>query len=39
VTPLSDVQKKILSLLDFPVNIYTQLASGFPKPAGIMTEP
>lgn len=39
VTPLSDVQKKILSLLDFPVNIYTQLASGFPKPVGKMTEP
>ena len=39
VTPLSEVQEKILSLLDFPVVIYTQLASGFPKPAGKMTEP
>jgi transposase len=39
VTPLSDVQGKILSLLDFPVDIYTQLVSGFPKPAGKMTEP
>ena len=39
VTPLSDVQGKILSLLDFPVDIYTQLISGFPKPAGKMTEP
>jgi transposase len=39
VTPLSDVQTKILSLLDFSVDIYTQLISGFPKPAGKMTEP
>jgi len=39
VTPLSEVQKKILFLLDFPVDIYTQLISGFPKPAGKMTEP
>jgi transposase len=38
VTPLSDVQGKILSLLDFPADIYTQLVSGFPKPAGKMTE-
>ena len=39
VTPLSEVQEKILSLLDFPVDIYTQLISGFLKPAGKMTEP
>jgi transposase len=39
VTPLSDVQEKILSLLDFPVDIYTQLISSFPKPTGKMTEP
>jgi transposase len=39
VTPLSVVQGKILSLLDFSVDIYTQLVSGFPKPAGKMTEP
>jgi hypothetical protein len=39
VTPLSDVQGKILSLLDFSVDIYTQLISGFSKPAGNMTEP
>ena len=39
VTPLSEVQVKILSLLDFPVDIYAQLISGFPKPAGKMTEP
>jgi transposase len=39
VTPLSDVQKKILALLDFSVDIYTQLVSSFPKPAGKMTEP
>jgi hypothetical protein len=39
VTPLSEVQGKILSLLDFPADIYTQLVSGFPKPAGKMTEP
>lgn len=39
VTPLSEVQEKILSLLDFPVDIYTLLISGFPKPAGKMTEP
>ncbi len=39
VTPLSNVQVKILALLDFSVDIYTQLVSGFPKPAGRMTEP
>lgn len=39
VTPLSDVQGKILSLLDFPVAIYTGLVSGFPEPTGKMTEP
>jgi transposase len=39
VTPLSDVQQKILSLLDFPSDIYTQLVNGFSKPAGKMTEP
>jgi len=39
VTPLSDVQAKILSLLDFSAEIYTQLISGFPQPAGKMTEP
>jgi transposase len=39
ITPLSDAQAKILFLLDFPVDIYTQLVSGFPKPAGKMTEP
>ena len=39
VTPLSDVQEKILSLLDFPVDIYTQLVSGFPKSTEKMTEP
>jgi transposase len=39
VTPLSDVQQKILSLLDFPSDIYTRLVLGFPKPAGKMTEP
>ncbi len=32
VTPLSDVQTKILSLLDFPSDIYTQLTSNFSKP-------
>ena len=39
VTPLSNVQKKILALLDFSVDIYTQLVSSFPKPAGKMPEP
>jgi transposase len=39
VTPLSDVHKRILSLLDFPLHIYAQLVSGSPKPAGKMTEP
>ena len=39
VSPLSDVQEKILSLLDFSTNIYSQLTRGFPKPAGKMTEP
>jgi transposase len=32
VTPLSDVQAKILSLLDFPTDTYTQLANNFSKP-------
>jgi transposase len=39
VTPLSEVQQKILSLLDFSSDIYTRLAVEFPKPAGKMTEP
>jgi transposase len=39
VSPLSDVQQKILSLLDFSADIYSQLTSGFPDTAGIMTEP
>jgi transposase len=39
VTPLSDVQAKILSLLDFPIDIYTQLANNFSKPVSKMTEP
>jgi transposase len=39
VTPLSDIQVKILSLLNFPVDIYTHLVSGFPKSVGKMTEP
>jgi transposase len=32
MTPLSDVQGKILSLLDFPTHVYAQLADIFPKP-------
>lgn len=39
VTPLSVVQDKVLSLLDFSSDIYTQLVSNFPKPTGKMTEP
>jgi transposase len=39
VTPLSQVQQKILSMLDFPSDIFTRLVDGFPKPAGKMTEP
>jgi len=39
VTPLSDVQGKILALLDFPVLIYAQLANDFPKPTIKLTEP
>lgn len=39
VSPLSEVQTKILPLLDFSVEIYAQLASGFPKPVGKLTEP
>ena len=39
VTPLSDIQGKIISLLDFPINIYAQLANNFPKPTNKMTEP
>lgn len=34
VTPLSELHKKILSLLDFPVAIYSQLVGEFPGPAG-----
>lgn len=34
VTPLSELHEKILSLLDFPVDIYGQLAAEFPGPAG-----
>jgi transposase len=34
VTPLSALHKKILSLLDFPVAIYSQLVGEFPGPAG-----
>jgi transposase len=39
VTPLSEVQQKILSLLSFPSDSYTRLVNGFSKPAGKMTEP
>ena len=39
VTPLSDVHQKILSLLDFPAEIYTRLVGQFSKPTGEMTEP
>ena len=39
VTPLSEVQGKILSLLNFPVHIYIQLVNNFPKPTSKMTEP
>ena len=38
VTPLSDVQGIILSLLDFPLHIYVQLVNNFPRPTSIMTE-
>jgi transposase len=34
VTPLSELHEKILSLLDFPVDIYSQLVGKFPGPAG-----
>ncbi len=34
VTPLSELQKKILSLLECPVAIYSQLVGEFPGPAG-----
>jgi transposase len=39
MTPFSEVQGKILSLLDFSINIYSQLAHNFPKPTAKMTEP
>jgi transposase len=39
VTPLSEVQQRILSLLDFSPDIYTRLVNEFPKPAGKLTEP
>jgi hypothetical protein len=32
VTPLSDLQQKILSLLDFSPDIYTRLAADSSKP-------
>lgn len=34
ITPLSELHKKILSLLDFPAEIYSQLVGEFPGPAG-----
>lgn len=34
VTPLSALHEKILSLMDLPVDIYSQLAAEFPGPAG-----
>jgi transposase len=39
VTPLSEVQQKILSLLGFSSDIYTRLVNEFPKPTGKITEP
>ena len=39
VTPLSNLQTQILSLLGFPVEIYTQLVSEFPLFAANLTEP
>ena len=39
VTSLSSVQTQILSLLGFPVEIYTQLASEFPLTVVNLTEP
>jgi transposase len=39
LTPLSDKHKTILTLLDFPVAIYTRLVSGFSQTAEKLTEP
>lgn len=39
LTPLSELQQRILSLLEFPPAIYTCLLSGFSEPSGNMTEP
>jgi transposase len=39
ITPLSEVQQKILSLLGFSSDIYTRLVNEFLKPTGKMTEP
>jgi transposase len=39
LTPLLDKQKTILTLLDFPITIYTRLVSGFPQTALKLTEP
>ena len=39
LTPLSDLHKTILTLLGFPLEIYMLPVTGFPKPAGKMTEP
>jgi hypothetical protein len=32
LTPLSTVQERILTLLDFPTHIYMRLCADFPKP-------
>jgi transposase len=39
MTPLTEIQEKILGLLDLPVEIYTQIARAFLKSPGKMTEP
>jgi hypothetical protein len=39
ITPLSEVQKKILASLDLPLDIYSRLASPFSESTKNMTEP
>ena len=39
LTPLSDKHKTILTLLDFPAEIYTRIVSDFSRPVRKLTEP
>ena len=39
LSPLNDVQKRLLQLWDLPPDLYDKVAQGFPKPPSIRTEP